>query len=94
MRTPVVYVVAGKSFSLDCNVNGTFLLASQVSWKHEGKWLHSQTQQLGKKVQLDLKRVRRQDNGTYQCSVYNFSGLNPNDDVPNDVNVTMLVLGK
>ena len=90
----MVYVVAGKSFSLDCNVNGTMLLASQVSWKHEGKWLHSQTQQLGKKVQLDLKNVRRQDNGTYQCSVYNFSGLNPNDDVPNDVNVTMLVLGK
>lgn len=90
----MVYVVAGKSFSLDCNVNGTFLMASRVSWKHEGKWLHNQTQQLGTKVQLDLNKVRSQDNGTYQCSVYNFSGLSPIDDIPNDVNVTMLVLGK
>ena len=90
----MLYVVAGKSFSLDCNVNGTILLASRVSWKHEGKWLHNQTQQLGTKVQLDLNKVRRQDDGTYQCSVYNFSGLSPNDDIPNDVNVTMRVVGK
>ena len=90
----MVYVVAGKSFSLDCNVNGTILLASRVSWKHEGKWLHNQTQQLGTKVQLDLNKVRRQDDGTYQCSVYNFSGLSPNDDIPNDVNVTIRVVGK
>ena len=90
----MVYVVEGKSFSLDCNVNGTFLLASRVSWKHDGKWLNNQTQQLGTKVQLVLNKVRRQDDGIYQCSVYNFSGLSPNDDIPNDVNVTIQVVGK
>jgi len=90
----VAYVVAGKSFSLDCNVNGTFLLASRVSWKHEGKWLHNQAQQSGTKVQLVLNKIRLQDDGIYQCSVYNFSGLSPNDDIPNDVNVTMVVVGK
>ena len=89
----MVYVVAGKSFTFDCNVNGTFSLASRVSWKHEGKWLYNQTQQLGTKVQLVLNEVRRQDDGIYQCSVYNFSGLSPNDEIPNDVNVTVLVGG-
>lgn len=89
----MVYVVAGKSFSLDCIVNGTLRLASRVNWKHEGKWLHNQTQQLGTKVQLVLNDVRRRDDGIYQCSVYNFSGLSPNDDIPKDVNVTMLVVG-
>lgn len=89
----MVYAVAGKSFSLDCIVNGTLRLDSRVSWKREGKWLHNQTQQLGTKVQLVLNDVRRRDDGIYQCSVYNFSGLSPNDDIPNDVNVTMLVGG-
>lgn len=89
----MVYVVVGKPFSLDCNVNGTLLWASRVSWKHEGKWLVNQTQQLGTKVQLVLNEVRRQDGGIYQCSVYNLSGLSPNDDIPNDVNVTILVGG-
>lgn len=90
----MVYVVAEKSFSLDCNVNGTFLLASRVSWKHEGKWLHSQTQQSGTNVLLVFNKVRHQDDGIYQCSVYNYSGLSPNDNIPNDVNVTMQVIGE
>lgn len=93
VQAPVVYVVAGKTLTLDCKINGTSLSASLVSWKHEGKWLHNHTQQLGTKVQLVLRQVKRQEDGIYQCSVFNFSGLSSDDVIPKDANVTILVGG-
>ncbi|KAJ7377384.1 hypothetical protein OS493_029744 [Desmophyllum pertusum] len=50
VQAPVVYVVVGKSVSLNCIINGTSFLASRVSWKHEGQWLHNQTRPQGTKV--------------------------------------------
>ncbi len=95
VQAPVVYVVAGKTLRLDCNINGSSLSASLVSWKHEGKWLHNNTvtQQLGTKVRLVLSKVKRQEDGVYQCSVFNFSGLSSDDVIPKDANVTILVGG-
>ena len=95
VQAPVVYVVAETSspFRLDCIINGSSLSASRVSWKHDRKWLHNQTQRLGTKVQLVLSKVKRQEDGIYQCSVFNVSGLSPGEVIPKDVNVTVLVGG-
>ena len=90
----MVYVVAGDTLTLDCTVNNTVLSASQVSWKHEGKWLHNQTQRSATKVRLVIKRIKRQQHGLYQCSLSSLSGQSQNAVVAKDANVTVLVGGK
>ena len=94
VQYPYVYVVAGKELSLDCTLNGSSLSTSRVSWKHDGKWLHNQTNRSATKVQLILRNVIRQQDGLYQCSVFNLSGQIPSEVVPKDGNVTVFVGGK
>ena len=43
---------------------------------------------------LILRNVSRHQEGIYRCSVFNSSGLSPNDAVPTDANVTIYVGGK
>ncbi|XP_068710871.1 uncharacterized protein [Montipora foliosa] len=88
VQAPVTYVVAGKDLSLDCEINGTSLPSSQVSWKHEGAWLHNLTRRVGRKLQLVIPGITSEQYGIYQCGVFNFSSLN---DYPLDANVTVLV---
>ena len=94
MQAPVKYVVAGRTLSLDCEVNSTTLSAGRVSWKHEGKWLHNLTRRLGTKVRLIITRITPQQHGIYQCSVFNVSKESQDEDFPHDANVTVLVGGR
>ena len=93
VQAPVTYFVAGRTLSLDCEVNSTALSVDQVSWKHEGKWLHNLTRRLGSNVQLIIARITPQQHGIYQCSVFNLSKESQSEDIPHDANVTILVGG-
>ena len=88
----MVYVVSGKDLTLNCEINGTSILTDQVSWKHEGVWLHNLTHRVDRKLQLVIPRISEQQHGVYQCSVFNFSKESVNH-LPRDANVTVLIGG-
>ncbi|XP_073239312.1 receptor-type tyrosine-protein phosphatase F-like [Porites lutea] len=93
VQTPYIYVVPGKDLSLDCIVNGSSLSVDRVSWKHDGKWLHNETQRSTSRVRLILRKISRQQDGLYQCGVFKPSGQSSLEAIPKEGNVTVFIGG-
>mgnify|MGYP002260079929 FL=1 len=92
VEAPVVYVISGTDLTLNCEINGSIILTDQVSWKHNGVWLHNFTHRVDRKLQLVIPRIHEQQHGVYQCSVFNVSKQSVNL-LPRDANVTVLIGG-
>ena len=95
VQAPVVYGVVGTPLTIVCTVNETVIVAGQVSWKHNGKWLHNQTvRELGRVI-LKFKSVKHLDSGIYQCGVYDSTGQGNahKKPIPKAKNVSLLVGG-
>ncbi|XP_015750878.1 PREDICTED: uncharacterized protein LOC107330839 isoform X2 [Acropora digitifera] len=90
VEAPVVYVISGTDLTLNCEINGSIILTDQVSWKHNGVWLHNLTHRVDRKLQLVIPRIHEQQHGVYQCSVFNVSKQSVNL-LPRDANVTVLI---
>ncbi|XP_044172767.1 uncharacterized protein LOC114961760 isoform X2 [Acropora millepora] len=90
VEAPVVYVISGTDLTLNCEINGSIILTDQVSWKHNGVWLHNFTHRVDRKLQLVIPRIHEQQHGVYQCSVFNVSKQSVNL-LPRDANVTVLI---
>ncbi|KAK2563890.1 hypothetical protein P5673_012898 [Acropora cervicornis] len=90
VEAPVVYVISGTDLTLNCEINGSVILTDQVSWKHNGVWLHNLTHRVDRKLQLVIPRIHEQQHGVYQCSVFNVSKQSVNL-LPRDANVTVLI---
>ncbi|XP_067037201.1 uncharacterized protein [Acropora muricata] len=90
VEAPVVYVISGTDLTLNCEINGSIILTDQVSWKHNGVWLHNLIHRVDRKLQLVIPRIHEQQHGVYQCSVFNVSKQSVNL-LPRDANVTVLI---
>lgn len=88
----MVYVISATDLTLNCEINGSIILTDQVSWKHDGVWLHNLTHRVERKLQLVIPRIHQQQHGVYQCSVFNVSKQSVNL-LPRDANVTVLIGG-